>query len=329
MIHAALLVLAWAQQRSGTTANLRGLAAVSPQVVWASGTKGTYLVTTDGGSHWRAGTVPGAESLDFRDVEAFDANTAYLLSSGTGATSRLYRTNDGGGHWQLLFTNPDANGFLDALAFWDQRHGIILGDPVDGHFAIFTTEDGWTSWQRGQTPPALREEGAFAASGTCLITQGRRNAWFATGGPGGARVFRSSDRGKSWGVFPTPLSSGAVKSAGIFSLAFSDARRGIAVGGDYQDPRAHTDTIALTVDGGKSWTAPVGEALRGYRSAAVFLARDRVIAVGSSGSDISSDGGQHWQAISDVGFNAVAAAGNNVWAAGAKGIIAKLTPEVP
>ncbi|HEY3936378.1 MAG TPA: hypothetical protein VGL97_03060 [Bryobacteraceae bacterium] len=328
MIHAALLVLAWAQQPSGTTASLRGLDAVSPQVVWASGTKGTYLVTTDGGSHWRSGIVPGAESLDFRDVEAFDANTAYLLLSGMDAASRLYRTDDGGGHWQLLFTNPDANGFLDALAFWDRRHGIILGDPVDGHFAIFTTEDGGTLWQRRQTPLALREEGAFAASGTCLITQGRRNAWFATGGPGAARVFRSSDRGKSWKVSPTPL-SGGVKSAGIFSLAFSDARHGIAVGGDYQDPRAGIHTIALTTDAGKTWAAPDGGALRGYRSAVVFVGSDRVIAVGSSGSDISRDGGQHWQAISDVGFNAVAAAGNNVWAAGAKGIITKLTSEVP
>jgi photosystem II stability/assembly factor-like uncharacterized protein len=328
MIHAALLVLAWAQQPSGTTASLRGLDAVSPQVVWASGTKGTYLVTTDGGSYWRAGTVPGAESLDFRDVEAFDANSAYLLASGTGAASRLYKTADGGVHWQLLFTNPDANGFFDALAFWDRLHGIILGDPVRGHFAVFTTAHGGASWQRRQTPVALREEGAFAASGTCLITQGRRNAWFATGGPGGARVFRSSDRGKSWKVSATPL-SGAAKSGGIFSLAFSDKRHGVAAGGDYQRLQDSAHTIAITNDGGKIWAVPRGHTLRGYRSAVVFLSDGTAIAVGSGGSDVSTDGGEHWQAISDEEFNAVVAAGKNVWAVGPKGAVAKLVAEGP
>jgi photosystem II stability/assembly factor-like uncharacterized protein len=156
-----------------------------------------------------------------------------------------------------------------------------------------------------------------------LIVRGSQNAWFATGGPGAARVFRSSDRGRSWSVSPTPLSSG-VKSAGIFSLAFSDARHGIAVGGDYQDPHTLARTVAVTIDGGKTWSIPGGAALRGYRSAAVFLANDTAIAVGSSGSDVSIDGGQTWQAISDIGFNAVAAAGKNVWAAGPGGIVAKL-----
>jgi photosystem II stability/assembly factor-like uncharacterized protein len=328
MIHAALLVFAWAHPTSGTTANLRGLHAVSTQVVWASGTKGTYLLTTDGGAHWRSGTVPGAEPLDFRDAEAFDAKTAYLLSSGAGATSRLYKTGDGGLHWQLLFTNPDPDGFFDALAFWDKLHGIILGDPVRGHFAVFTTADGGASWERRQTPRALPEEGAFAASGTCLIAQGSQNAWFATGGPGTARVFRSSNRGKSWRVSATPLSD-AAKSSGIFSLAFSDDRRGLAVGGDYQNPHNATHTIALTKDGGKKWSTPSGGMLRGYRSAVAFLSDGMAIAVGNSGSDVSTDGGEHWQAISDEGFNAVVAAGKNVWAAGPKGVVAKLVAEVP
>jgi photosystem II stability/assembly factor-like uncharacterized protein len=185
----AVLALKWTPQISNTKAGLRGLHVVSQQVVWASGTKGTFLLTTDGGENWRSGSVPGAESLDFRDIEAFDAQTAYLLSSGSGPASRIYRTRDGGHNWKLLFTNPDAAGFFDALAFWDQLHGILLGDPVSGRFTVFTTSDGGESWIRQQTPPALPDEGAFAASGTCLVVQRKGEAWFGTGGPAGPGVW--------------------------------------------------------------------------------------------------------------------------------------------
>jgi photosystem II stability/assembly factor-like uncharacterized protein len=313
----------WVSQVSNTDASLRGLHAVSPQVVWASGTHGTYLLTTDAGAHWKAATVAGAETLDFRDVEAFDSNAAFLLASGEGAASRLYKTADGGQHWTLLFTNPDEKGFFDALAFWDRAHGIILGDPVKGSFAIFTTGDGGVTWQRQQTAAALPDEGAFAASGTCLVVKGAREAWFATGGPGAGRVFRSVDGGKTWSVAPTPL-SGESKSAGIFSLAFANSKHGIAVGGDYQKPRESARTAAVTDDGGKTWRAPRGGGLTGYRSGVVFMLRNTEIAVGTGGTDVSTDGGDSWRSVSESSFNAVASAGGTVWAVGPKGAIARL-----
>jgi photosystem II stability/assembly factor-like uncharacterized protein len=138
----------WIPQTSGTTASLRGVSAVNAQVVWASGSAGTYLITRDGGATWRAAQVPGAERLDFRAVWALDENTGFLLSIGTGDISRIYKTTDSGAHWTLLFTNPDAKGFFDGIAFWDRDHGIAAGDPVDGHTVIFTTDDGGEHWQR-------------------------------------------------------------------------------------------------------------------------------------------------------------------------------------
>src|SRR5271169_2756608 len=140
--------LTWVAQSSGTSASLRGVHAASATVVWASGTNGTYLRTTDGGATWHAATVPGAEALDFRAVHAVDDKTAYLLSIGEGSNSRIYKTSDGGVHWNLQITNPDPKGFFDALAFWDSRHGIVLGDPVNGEFAVFITADGGETWQR-------------------------------------------------------------------------------------------------------------------------------------------------------------------------------------
>ncbi len=283
---AVLFSVSWIAQTSNTTASLRGLHAVSSQIVWASGTKGTWLRSTDGGAHWQAGTVPGAEALDFRDVEAFDANNAFLLSSGTGALSRIYQTGDAGRHWSLSFTNPDPNGFFDAISFWDRRHGIVLGDPVNGQFSIFTTDDGGGSWHRQQTPRALPNEGAFAASGTCLVVRNPGDAWFGTGGPNAARVFHSIDQGRTWTVSATPL-TGTSGSTGIFSLAFADGLHGIAVGGEYTKPDERARTIALTNDGGQSWSKGKQE-LFGYRSGIAFLSRNSriIIAVGTNGSDV-------------------------------------------
>jgi len=141
-VASAALAQSWIAQSSNTTASLRGVSAVSPAVVWASGAGGTYLRTLDGGATWHAAVVPGAGDPDFRSVHALDRHTAWVMSSGPGAKSRIYKTADDGAHWSLLYTNPDAGGFFDALAFWDARRGIVLGDPVDGQFVILTTEDG-------------------------------------------------------------------------------------------------------------------------------------------------------------------------------------------
>ena len=212
----------WTPQSSQTDARFRGVCAVSSQIAWCSGTKGTFARTIDGGKTWKPSQVRGAEALDFRDVEAFDAETAYLLASGPGDASRIYKTTDGGVSWTKQLTNPDPKGFFDAIGFFDRNHGLAFGDPVDGHFTLFTTNDGGATWPRvagSNLPPALANEGAFAASGTCLVVSGERNAWFATGGARVARVFRSTDRGRSWTVAETPVLTGN-PSSGIFSLAF-------------------------------------------------------------------------------------------------------------
>ena len=175
----------WQPQTINSDADFRGLCVVSAKVAWVSGTKGTYGRTTDGGRTWSVGKVPGAEKLDFRDVEAFGETTAYLLSAGPGEDSRIYKTTDGGKTWILQFANPDREAFFDAIAFWDDKNGVALSDPVRGQFQLIVTDDGGTNWKRMSAinlPPALPNEGAFAASGTCLVTHGKNDVWFCTGG---------------------------------------------------------------------------------------------------------------------------------------------------
>ena len=251
---ASLLAQTYTIQKSNTTEDLRGLSAPSAGILWASGTHGTYLRSTDGGTSWRAAQVPGAEALDFRDVEAFSADLAYLLSAGPGDQSRIYKTNDGGKSWTLQFTNAEPKGFFDCMAFWDRDRGIAVGDPVNGRFELIATTDGGKNWKAvpaAPLPRALEGEGAFAASGTCITVQGTTNAWFATGGRV-ARVFRSTDGGKTWTVADTPMVHGA-DSSGIFSVAFRDARHGVIAGGDYKRPQADGDNLAFTGDGGLTW----------------------------------------------------------------------------
>src|SRR5581483_3739980 len=173
----------WQAQTVDTKSDFRGLCVVTSNVAWVSGTGGTYARTLDGGKSWSVATVPGAEKLDFRDVEAFGDGTAYLLSAGPGDASRIYKTVDGGKSWTMQYKSTDPAAFLDALAFWDEEHGIALGDPVEGRFQLITTDDGGANWKLlANRPPALPGEGAFAASGTCMVTHGRQIVWFATGG---------------------------------------------------------------------------------------------------------------------------------------------------
>ncbi|HEV2964319.1 MAG TPA: hypothetical protein VG649_21005 [Candidatus Angelobacter sp.] len=317
----------WSPQASGVDVQLRGISAVSPKLAWASGAKGTVLRTLDSGRHWEKITVAGAEGLDFRDIHAFDDKTAYVLSIGPGEQSRIYKTDDGGQHWQLQFTNHDPKAFYDCFAFWDKNHGIAFSDSVDGVFPLIAWNGhDWRPLAPYTLPPALPNEGAFAASGTCIATARKNDVWFVTGGPA-ARVFHSGDHGLNWTVVNSPILSGAA-TQGIFSIAFSDSMQGVIVGGDYNNPKSQEKNAAFTTDGGKSWTL-ASHSPQGYRSAVTFIPHvpsPILISVGTSGSDYSTDVGRTWLPLDAEDYNAVSFAGPLAgWAVGPKGRIASFT----
>jgi photosystem II stability/assembly factor-like uncharacterized protein len=316
---------AWHATPTGSAGRLRGLSAVSSTTAWASGSLGTVLRTTDRGATWQQVGPPGTQDLQFRDIEAFDADHAVILSIGPGSDSRIYVTADGGQTWALTFVNPDPNAFFDCMTFYDSRRGLALSDPPDGlHFRVIATDDGGLNWHvtGAQMPEALPGEFAFAASGQCITTDHGRRAWFGTGGAAQARVFRSDDGGASWSVAPTPLNSGP--TAGIFALAFRGQQHGLAVGGDFLAETASPDNFARTADGGASWNL-LPAAPPEYRSGATWLDGHTALAVGPSGSDVSTDAGATWQRFDDGSLDTVDCARPTAcWASGANGRVAYL-----
>jgi photosystem II stability/assembly factor-like uncharacterized protein len=314
----------WTAQLTGVPARLRGISAVSQRVVWASGTTGTVLRTTNGGDAWEAIKVPGAEALDFRDIDALSDKTAYVLSIGNGEASRIYKTTDAGKTWSLQLANKDPKVFLDAMDFWSEDRGVAFSDAVDGKFVIFATTDGGRAWTRipdGRLPPALASEGAYAASGTNVATLGKDHVWIGTTA---SRVLHSGDRGNTWTVAQTPLPTS--QSAGIFSVAFRDELHGVVVGGDYQKESEAVDNVAFTTDGGRTWT--LGKGLSGFRSVVAHRPGSKAewIAVGPQGADLSIDDGKSWAPLPRAGFHTFSFAPNGRagWGAGERGAVARL-----
>jgi photosystem II stability/assembly factor-like uncharacterized protein len=323
-----------ATQQSGTTVRLQAISVVSDAVVWASGLGGTVVRTTNGGETWVATTVPGADSLQFRDIDAIDADTAYLLSSGGGESSRIYKTTDGGASWTLQYTNPDPSGFFDCMAFWDANHGALYGDAVNGSLVIVTTSDGehWNRVPEEGLPTALAGEGGFAASGTCLVTHGDGAGWVGTGATSTARGLKTTDRGSTWTAHTTPIVSGS-GSSGITTLGFQDGLRGMAAGGDISEREAHTDNVAVTADGGLTWELAGHPVMTGaiYGIGYVWGSETpTVVAVGPAGADYTRDHGATWHQLDSLEYWSVAFSDTGVgWAVGPEGRITKISFGLP
>jgi photosystem II stability/assembly factor-like uncharacterized protein len=315
----------WIPVPTGSDQQYRGLAAVDKRVAWVGGSAGEVLRTTDGGSTWQDVSPPASAGLLFRDVEAQSARRASVMSIGNGDASRIYTTTDGGRSWRLAFVNDDPDAFYDCMDFFaGGRRGLALSDPVDGRFRIAATDDWGRSWHvlpDSGMPSAVAGEFAFAASGTCLVTSGGRDAWFGSGG-GASRVFHSRDRGSTWTITTAPIP--AADAGGVFSLAFRNPREGVMVGGDFTAPANGEDASGFTRDGGASWR--LGGDLGGYRSGVEWLtgARATLIAVGPTGSDVSYDGARSWTAFDAAPYDAVDCVPGTCWASGPAGAVAVL-----
>ena len=316
--------------RSGTTALLQAVSAPHDGIVWVSGHAAAVLRSTDGGATWTSIVVPeaAADSLQFRDVYAVDAMTAYLLAAGPGPRSRIYKTTDGGRNWDLQFTNADSSAFYDCFDFWDARRGVALSDGVGGHLLIRRTTDGGAHWDlppADSLPSAQRGEGGFAASGTCVVTLAAHFAWIGTGAADTARVLRSEDGGETWRATATPIAAG--NFAGIAAVAFRDTLHGMVLGGKLGSPTEFSDNVAITGDGGRTWRLAGRPGFSGavYGAAVVPGRAGSVVAVGPRGLAYSGDDGTTWRTLDTLAYWSVGFASRRLgWAVGPAGRITRI-----
>jgi hypothetical protein len=318
----------WEVQTSGIDTNLRGVSAASAPdakgapmtAVWASGSNGVILRSLDAGKTWQRLRVADGDKLDFRGIVAFNATTAYVMSSGEGEKSRIYKTTDGGETWKLQYADKRKEFFLDTIACLTALRCFALGDPIDGKFLLLITTDGehWNPLPSTNMPPALPGEGAFAASNTCLVLSGEE-IFFGTGGPA-ARVFLSPNAGRSWNAVETPIAHGNA-SSGIFSITGANGKNIVIVGGDYQDPKRASAVAAYSHDEGKTWRLSPRQP-GGYRSSVAHAKDSLRVAVGPNGEDVSDDFGEHWKHVDTLNLNAVSnLLGHIAWGVGPNGTI--------
>jgi photosystem II stability/assembly factor-like uncharacterized protein len=271
--------------------------------------------------------VQGAETLDFRDVHAFDTQTAILMSAGEAekGNAKFYRTTDGGKSWEIVYQTTQKGVFFDGIDFWDKLNGIAFSDPINGKFFILKTKNGGKTWlpiNPENIPKIQDNEAAFAASGTSMITVGRKNAYICTGGGEFAQIYKTENQGENWTVVKTNMSAG--KTNGLFGLRFWNDHYGIAVGGDYQEVTKSVSNVLRTSDGGKTWqdapqTNPVG-----LKEGVSIYKNKILIAVGPSGTCYSKDFGKSWVEIDKTPLHAISISGDGIWAVGGKGSVFRL-----
>jgi len=318
------------KQDSHSESLLQAISIIDEDNVWVSGHRGTYANTTDGGASWNAYQMPDADTLQFRDLHAFNNQEVLLMSAGPGVLSQIRKTTDGGKNWKIAYLMEDSLGFLNTIEFWDNQNGLAFGDAINEGLFVLKTVDGGENWERinpEKLPKAQGAEGGFAASGTCIAVKGNGNAWIATGAGKRPRVIYTDNYGDSWKDFSTPIVAGA--AAGITSINFWNEKEGFVAGGDLSVTDQYTRNVAFTINGGNTWSLAEHPIFKGsiYGAGLSALRDEQFIFVGGpKGLDFSNDLGTTWTALDSANYWAVKFSEEGIgWATGTEGKILKIT----
>ena len=319
------------QQESGTKSLLQAISILDKNSVWVSGHDATYGYTSDGGDTWQMFSISEADSLQFRDIQALSSSEVILMAAGPGSLSQIRKTQDSGKTWDIKYVMQDSLGFLDCIAFWDDKIGLAYGDQIAGELFILKTIDGGETWERiapSILPPALGTEGGFAASGTCVEVLGDGFAWIGTGAGEKPRILYTKDYGQSWSSIETPIVSG--EASGITSVNFLDDQNGFIVGGDLLHADQYTKNIAYTSDGGTSWKAsdlnPVTKGAFYGADAKTINANLLYMMCGPNGIDYRFGDNTEWTQLDSANYWAVELHPSGTgWAVGKHGNILKIT----
>ena len=308
---------------SGTNTSIRGLSVVNDNVVWVSGSNGVVGKTSNAGKNWKWMTVRGFEKTEFRDIEAFDANTAIIM--GIGEPAYILKTKDGGETWKVVYENKTKGMFLDAMDFLFNGQGMVVGDPIGGKIFLAITNDGGDNWKEWSEKQLVADSGEafFAASGTNIRVFNDKKFIVVSGGTKSRLITNES-------FIDLPIIHGqettGANSIDVYDLGKKkEIKRMIVVGGDFKADSSSEKNCFFTTDGGKTWQAPTVPP-HGYRSCVEYLSRDDLLTCGINGVDYSFNGGKTWKWISKEGFNScrIAKLGNSIFLAGNNGKIGKI-----
>ena len=330
----------WKEIEVSAKSNLHGLHVTNKNVIWACGDDGTVLQSYNGGVSWKENKLEDPDYPDgplLVDVHGFDEATAIAISGENPA--KIYRTTSGGRRWKAMLHYPGNNIFFRSLSFWDDHRGIVMGNAIDGRMLLLRTSDGGVVWKRlkvDHRPPMNPSETAMVGNGSNMESKGAQMLVVGLGGAeigsrDNSRVLISTDFCHTWVSGSVPVRRS--ETGGIFSVHFATEKDGVVIGGDANNPEANDRIYAVTSDGGTTWGVPSpAHPPDGFRSCvAQFVDGNEIklVAVGPSGTDLSTDLGNKWRKVSDKGFRVVGFApeGKVGFAAGDDGRIARWIPE--
>jgi len=296
--------------------SIRGLSVIKDDVIWCCGSNGYVGNSIDAGKNWKWIRIPNFEKTDFRAIRAITERAIVVMAS--GEPGYIVRTEDAGDHWTTVYTNKVPGIFLDAMSFWDESSGIVVGDPIRNKFVVARTYDGGITWHDldpTEYPNAADGEALFAASGT-NIRAFNGHSYFVSGGMK-SRLYKDDAS-----AYDLPIFQGTT-TGGANSIALKNEKRFIVVGGDFMKPNEKEKNCIITRDGGKTWSYPKKNP-GGYRSCVEYIRRKFWITCGLNGVDVSKDDGRTWKSISSESFNVVRKSRNGraIYLAGSKGNIA-------
>ena len=306
--------------------SIRAISPVDTNKTWFTANKGVVGLLS--GKEKKVAIVKYDEKpLQFRAI-ARTSQAVFVLSIENPAV--LYKIgykNDEATNIEEVYLENKEGVFYDAMAFWNDKEGIAVGDPTGKCLSVITTNDGGNTWKKlpcNMLPKVEKGEAAFAASNTNIKVLGNQ-VWIVSGGKK-ARVFYSKDKGKSWEVFKTPMIQGKAMT-GIYSVDFYDKNTGIIVGGDWEHKNFNEGNKAITLNGGKSWKLLANGKIPGYLSCVQFVPNsngEKVVAVSTNGIFVSNNQGSVWQQLSSEGFYAIKFVNDSIAFASGKNKISKL-----
>lgn len=307
----------WEVQVLDKTISYRSMDTDGKGCIWAGGSSNTISYSCDHGRSWNSVKVGLENKLDFRGISVLNENEIVAMSAGMGneGAAKIYKTGDKGKTWKLVYSNTNEGVFMDGVKFFNDKEGIVYGDPIDGKLFIQKTVDGGLTWNdiSSRLLDVIEGEASYAASNTNIAIH-KDKVWLATQN----RIFHSNDKAETWEVQNTPFASGS--TAGIFGL-YLNKEIAVAVGGDYVKDKEPYGNLTYKSSKDNIWADLVTCTPYGLKEAVLPLNKKRLLIIGTSGTSLFNMKDMKCREIDKESFHTGVCDNDNCYAIGTRGRI--------